>query len=300
MTIWTNWSIFLVLVTAGNAFGTTPFNATLLPATIEPGERAVLEFSLDVSTLADSVPQGARPDWAEISDQLLLQVGAINLLASKQERTDSVTVWRYEFTSYDVGAISIPPVTATWGPFTFSSDRMTVNVISSRSETDQDPRPDAGPVPEKSPWLWIALGVALVLLVVALFRHKLSALWSSWWAKLPSVEPSMPLQSPQEWLRLQLARLESECQTKSRPIATLLSDWTQVVRHYTEQRLRTTARSWTLSEYGPRIGNVSDFHPYATLLADAQAEIYSENYNYSTEEQYLRLQDRIRRSREAI
>ncbi len=260
---WFRFFAAAVLAVSGTAFGA--FQFSLDPKEIQPGQRTVLTLRLPEADLIH--PEGASEELLpEAQDELLLKNDKIELLDQEYRKENGEFVWRYQFTSYDLGELTIPPLLVTLGPQTFSTERMTLTVQTQRAPEDGELRPDAGAVRPPLDWgFWIPLLALLAAAAVAYFTRK-------YW--LPKVEkaaapkaPVAPEEDPLVWLRRHLLRLRARLDTTPND-ATAPDAWSSVLREFGERQSHLPVMAWTTRELRERLGSDAKWFQIARIMQE--------------------------------
>jgi hypothetical protein len=219
----------------------------LTPDVVQPGERAVLEIRLPVSSgaLAEERPPVAQ-------DDLLTQASQFQVLEKDQRLENNTWIWTFAITSYKVGQWNVPPIAIEDGPSRYSTESQTLKVASLRQEGDEQIREEFGPEP--IPWQWrrwlVRIGLGLLVLIVAVAMY-----WG--YRRIPKRKlkpvappPAIPEEDPMVWLKAQLTALRG----KLKEDATFVVDeWTTVLREYYERKLKKGVKSWTTTEFRDRL-----------------------------------------------
>lgn len=273
MTTYNAWSRFFVaaaLAVSGLARG--DFRFSLEPSIIQPGQRAFLTLRLSEKDLLR--PEGTKEEdlFPEADDEWLLKNEELELLGQDYRKENGEYVWRYQFTSYDTGEISIPAISVRMGPQSFSTERRTLQVVSDRQ--DAELLPNAGPV--SPPWNW---GFWLACLAVG--SAAFAAYWygkKAWNKRTPTpmvpLAPPPPEEAPREWLKKQLlvlrARIESHPHEGRWPDV-----WTQILKEFTSREAHVPALAWTTPEMQGHLEDDSRFVALSQLLRECDVVKFS-------------------------
>jgi hypothetical protein len=200
----------------------------------------------------------------EAQDEWLVKAEGLELLDQDYRKENGEYVWRYQFTAYETGPVSIPPIAVTLGPQSFSSERLELNVLSDRAPEDEQLRPDAGPLRPPIDWLfWTGLLLLAGLALAArwyLRKHPLKT-------KRPRpVAPPAPVENPKDWLRKQLlvlrARIDAHPGDSHMPDA-----WASILREFARRKMSLPIPAWTTREMRARL-STEDFARLCELMQD--------------------------------
>lgn len=249
MTTYKDLSIFLsgavLLVSSYSGTQAADFSYALTPATIQPGERAVLEMRVPILLYENFTKEYP----AVISDESFSKQ---NVLRKDEFTKDAFRVWRYEFTSYRPGDTVVPPIELQIGPHTFSTERTVFQVTTTRTDEDRELREGFGAVPLPRPivrWLSIAL----------LAAGAIGGFWIAGRHLLRTKPPppvsvvTAPQETDLEWLRRQFFRLRQKMEhEKDGPF---VDDLTYILKTYFAKHAHVPVESWTTREF--RLQNIA-------------------------------------------
>jgi hypothetical protein len=216
---------------------------TVQPASIQPGERALLEIRLkgeDAPTTADKL---------ELFDDLLTQNKNILVLDRSEGFEEGGLVIRYQLTAYKPGTLSLPPIQLRYPGNTLSTQATPFQVATTRSEGDEELRPEYGEL--SLPFPWSAL---LRLVVFAALLYGLFYFVKEWLSRLPPLNLRKKLkrsrakpEDPLRWLHAQIARLKKRLEEEEESDE-LIDDWSQVLREYYQRKTGLPVKAWTTGE----------------------------------------------------
>jgi len=219
---------------------------TLTPSSIEPGQRAELSLYLAISTLgiADLVDAEVLP---AINDDLLGNAKHLQILDRDFQSRDGKLIWKYDLTSYQLGTLTIPPIAITYGPHSFSTRSVPLQVKSSRVPEDNELRPEFGPFPPPVRWgrgalYFLALGILYVLGLWA--QRTLRARTGPHTAPRVAAPPEEPVD---QWLRRRLREIR-EAAALPEQCDPLVDELTLVLRQYLSRRGHAPVLGWTTRE----------------------------------------------------
>jgi hypothetical protein len=246
--VWSLSFVAAVLVVRG---ASADFKFSLEPPMIQPGQRATLTLRLPESDLILPEKTDDEDIVPEAQDEWLIKTDGLELLEQDYRKEKGVYVWRYEFTGYTQGVISIPPISVSLGPQSFSTERTTLTVVSDRPEKDGELRPDAGQVsPPIDRVFWFCVGLIVLLGAAAYFFRKRLKLPAHRKVQMAPAEP--PPENPVDWLRKQLLILRAKVDTH--PEDTHSADaWTAVLREFAARQMHLPVLAWTTREMRVRL-----------------------------------------------
>jgi hypothetical protein len=232
---------FSSCVTAGATSALT-FNVT--PSRIQPGEHAVLEITFSPENPSNEITP-------VLGDQLLSKVESLQWLGRDSKQEKGKTIWRFEFTSYNVGQVTIPPVEIQYGPENFSTESRRIDISSSRQDGDENIREEYGPVPLPVQWRHL-LGLFAKALAVIAFVFVLFAFVRKYWKQRPAPKEEGPVEeNPLVWLRGQLEELRTNLQRETPP-ARPVDELTGLLRTYFAKASQNPVEAWTTGEFRDR------------------------------------------------
>lgn len=241
--------------------------ATLSSPNILVGERATVELRLHglAPTQITQVGSGGggdadSPGDVVLHDELLAQLPQLKVLNKDFKRDHGDLVWRYDFTSYELGRVSVPPFAVNIGAESYSSVSLPLVIRTGRSQGDEELRPEFGRI--SPPWRWKLIFLGLFLLAaiagtVWAVRKYLLPRWKKLRAKLNRPEPVFapaPTESDEEWLRRQLRELRERLGTENtEQLGALVDAFTGTLRQYFARRTRSDVTAWTTPEFQKRL-----------------------------------------------
>jgi hypothetical protein len=264
MTTSSVWSLSFVGVALVVRVASADFSFSLEPPTIAPGQRATLTLRLPESDLIRPEKMLDEDIVPEAQDEWLVKTNGLELLDQDYRKEKGTFIWRYEFTSYAVGTISIPPISVSLGPQSFSTERATLTVVTDRPDGDNELRPDAGELsPPVNKFFWFCVALLLALAGAAYFwRRKL---------KLPVrrraliAPPVVVEENPVDWLRKQLLILRAKIDTA--PEDPHCADaWTAVLREFAARKMHLPVLAWTTREMSLRLRSDAQFTALNELM----------------------------------
>jgi hypothetical protein len=275
MIISNNWSLsFVVAAFVASAGLKADFRFSLEPLQIQPGQSAVLTLQLSESDLLR--PEGTTEEelFPEADDALFMKTPSLELLDQSYRKENGTYVWRYRVTGYEVGALSLAPITVTMGPQTFSSERVTLTIAEPEGYAPQQLSPNADAV--SVPWdilFWAkCLGALLLGVGIFLYLRKKPLL------RLPSLpEKKAPVPTPEppvDWLRRELLKLR--VRTEAHPHDDGLSDqWSLLLREYLEKCGWGPSKAWTENQLKKRLNGTERIEGLLPLFADCNRERFA-------------------------
>jgi hypothetical protein len=251
MIIFKGWFIFSIvaalLVCNGTRGAESKLHYTLEPSAIQPGDRVKFTVRLDLT----HPPVGATTAPA-IHDDLFGKSERIQILDRQASASSTEAVWTYEFTSYQVGEINLPPVEVQWGSENFSSESQTLKVSSTRPEEDEAVRSEYGEVEAPFPWKrWMRFGglVLLAILMIAALMYLLRRRQPT-----PEIDDSGMIPAgldPLLWLKEQLTRFREGLQSSPQPEHPV-DDLALILREYFARSSSNPVETWTTREFQER------------------------------------------------
>lgn len=260
--VWSLSFVAAVLVVRG---ASADFSFSLEPPTIQPGQRATLTLRLPETDLIKPEKALDEDIVPEAQDEWLLKTDGLELLEQDYRKEKGQFVWRYDFTSYAVGTISIPPISVSLGPQSFSSERATLTVVTDRPEGDGELRPNAGELsPPLNKLFWFAIVLLTALAGAAYFwRHRLFKPRNRPRPAQPTV--TVVEENPVEWLRKQLLILRAKIDTSPED-AHSADAWTAVLREFAARKMHLPVLAWTTREMALRLRKDAQFAALAALM----------------------------------
>ncbi len=218
--------------------------------TIQYGERTRIEFSLPISALG-LAKYDDESELPVLNDDLVMENKHLIVLERDFRREKDTLIWRFDVTAYEKGKVIVPPVEIKFGPHTFSSESVPLDVVARRKENDKELRPDFGLAALPVDWaFWVALGgFTLVGILVFFYGRK-----KRWWIRLVSrwrrlsQKSSVAEEAPESWLRRELMRLRTRLRAPGEGIPPLVDDLTAVLRVFFRRKTSQPADSWTTGE----------------------------------------------------
>ena len=243
MIIFKDWFIFLggvgLLVCKGDVVQDRPIYE-ISPARIRPGEHATLTIKVRAAEKA-FVPK--------IQDDLLLGSKQIHILKKDEKPEGRFQAWQYQMTAYRPGYLLLPPLEIQVGPHSFSTEGISLEVISPRAPGDEELRPEYGPI--SFPWRWQTWAKAFM---AAVFLLGLLTVLNRWVKRrrkqLPSEQliPRAPVEDDLVWLRKRL-RLLQERLSKGDSDEALVDELTHTLKEYFARRWKAPVETWTTREF---------------------------------------------------
>ncbi len=257
-----NWSI---IFTAGVLLGFSrigsALNYTLSTRTLRPGERVKVEVRLKTEQPAGE--DGLEPP--EMKDDLLTQSKQLVLLDRDIRREGNEWVWHYEISAYSPGNVTIPPIEIRHGPQNYSTEALQVEVLTERSEKDEELRPEFGAVSPYLAWAkWLRRILALFFVggVAAYLLRR----WKPRPIPLqPPLNVTLPEEDPRLWLQKQILALKNRLNDAAEPEqGVIVDDLTRIIREYFTRKWRLPATAWTSAELRDKFEGetlVTKIHP---------------------------------------
>jgi len=253
---------------AGPAPPETEFSFKLDPASVEPGQRAVLEIRLPFSVLGVEDWDDESDSTPEAKDDLLTASRGFEVLERDYRRDGNTFVWRYQIAAYRAGSYLVPPVEIKAGPNTFSSIVSILSVKSTRGQGDIEVREGYGVL--SPPWRWkLWLGILLAALAMGAAG---TTLWRWLAVRLrrhappqPQAAASLPEEDPRDWLRREIQRIHTE-REEGAPADQTLDRLTTAVREYFSRWLRLPAFAWTTPELHRRLAHDEEVRQVLPVL----------------------------------
>ena len=195
--------LFLIAVSFLEASSAFSFSFSLDRSTVQVGEAASLRVFVPFSKDAE------RP---LVFDDLLTRHKKLKVLEQQAQRTPEGHQLIFEITAYEPNEYRIPPIQIKMGPDTFSTEALSLQVITTRQKEDLDIRPEFEPLKKPFPWrtfyaaaMWILVGSVLIW-------------WSRWALSKVSLKRlffslrnlSLPkYESRRAWLKLEIKRIKN-------------------------------------------------------------------------------------------
>lgn len=236
--------------------------SVLTKSKIEFGERTRLEFHLPIAELG-LAKYDDESELPILNDDLVLESKHVLVLQRDFRREKDVLIWTFDMTSYEKGQVIVPPVEIRFGAHSFSSEAVSLEVVSTRAAEDKALRPDFGAAGYPIEWgSWIAFGTVLILVALFYFWARRNGFLLRLLTGLRrSVRlPMAPEEKPETWLKRELIRLRSRlaaseaaplvAQTTTSPI---VDDFTKILRGFFRRKTKNPAESWTTSELKKRL-----------------------------------------------
>lgn len=256
MTTFKNWCGFsaaaILLAVKSPACLGQDLTTQLSAQAIHPGERLILELRLP-SALSQPSTRDEEPELPVVQDDLLTGDARLQILDKDYRREKDTLIWKYQFTTYQLGKLYIPPMEVKLGPHTYSTEAMSVDVTTTRSAEDQALREEFGPV--RLPFHW---EIALRILLGLAFLLGLYALWRRYSHLLDKPKPlraaiaSAPEIDPLEWLKGQFAILKTKI-SEERASGQIVDELTACLREYYARVRREPVQAWTTHEFRLRL-----------------------------------------------
>ncbi len=256
------YALFLVFFLTQIAWG-DGLTSTVTKRAIELGERTHVEFHLPISALG-LAKYDDESELPVLNDDLIMDSKNILVLERDFTREKDTLIWRFDITSYKKGKAIVPPVEIRFGPHTFSSEAVPLEVVSTRTVEDKALRPDFGASSYPVDWaFWIKLSLfAILAATVAYYLRKYPG-WRGWLVRLKqrATMPKIVEEAPESWLRRELMRLKSRLTETGEGRLPLVDDFTRTLRGFFRRKTAKPAESWTTSELKTKL-------PVGTLPAE--------------------------------
>ncbi|NBX93692.1 MAG: hypothetical protein EB078_04275 [Proteobacteria bacterium] len=260
MTIFKDWFIFLGSAITILCNIALPFTYELDKPTIKIGETTTLTVRLPLAK-DGSVPQ--------LFEDLVVDHPDLKLLERNYHVDSNTHIWTYEFTAYQPGTFTIPPLQIKSSSDTFSTVAKTVSVISTRSENDMEIRAEFPRLVSPLPWRKLLTGLYWVLGLLATAWIIQWSFKQIQWARLRQLSLSFTLPnltSDRQWLRKEIQRFRKQL-LEGRNQAELIDEITYTLKVFFERKTHQPSPSLTTQELKKRINpryHTSEIH--ASLL----------------------------------
>lgn len=212
-----------------------------------------MEFHLPISALGLE-KYDDESELPVLNDDLILDSKNLLVLERDFTREKDTLIWRFDLTSYHKGKVIVPPVEIRFGPHTFSSEAIPLEIVSGRKPDDRDLRPDFGEVPYPINWnFWSKIFLAALAVGGLIYYRRKYPNWRERLVHLRKrvIRSKTVEEAPESWLRRELERLRArlrETELTTPTALPLVDDFTRTLRGFFRRKTTKPAESWTTTE----------------------------------------------------
>lgn len=242
MIIYKDWYNFLVVASFFLALPLRAFEFELSDPTIQVGQSSFLTVRLPHSS------PGTQP---VLFEDLLSQHKEIKLLERRTNQTSNQYEWVFELTAHKSGTFQVPPIQVQLGPNTYSTSALPLTVTTSRTEKDNQIRPEFGSLSNPFPWkkLFSFVTWGIVAGLLAWLAHRISkrVQWSLLrnsfrFPKLPTLE------TDKMWLKKELRLIRQSLDSSEQLNPEIVDRIVRILRIYLKRQTHLPVTSLTSRE----------------------------------------------------